>query len=112
MANNPEKAEIARLRKIYKTLPENQLAVADGLIVQAARLRIALDGLWEDIQEHGFTEMFSQSENTDPYERERPAARQFAQLDKNYQAIIKALNGMLPKETETVNGLELDLNDI
>ena len=91
-----EQAEIARLTEIYKDLPPNQFAVAQGLIVQAARLRARLDMLWEDIVKHGEVEMFSQSERTDPYERERPAARLFTATDKNYQAIIKQLNELTP----------------
>ena len=54
--------EIARLNNIYKDLPPNQYAVAQGLIVQAARLRIRLDTLWEDIRKNGETEKFTQSE--------------------------------------------------
>lgn len=92
-----EESEIKRLTKIYKDLPENQFAVAQGLIVQAARLRVRLDQLWREIQEHGETEMFSQSERTDPYERERPAARLFTATDKNYQSIIKQLNELTPQ---------------
>lgn len=91
-----EKSEIARLKKIYADLPANKLAVAQGLIVQAARLRVRLDQLWTDIQENGATELFSQSEKSEPYERERPAARMFTATDKNYQSIIKQLNELTP----------------
>ena len=90
------KKEIKRLDKIYAGLPPNQYAVAQGLIVQAARLRVRLDELWADITQNGETEMFTQSAQTDPYERERPAARLFTSTDKNYQAIIKQLNEMTP----------------
>ena len=91
-----EKKEIERLTKIYMHLPPNQFAVAEGLIVQAARLRVSLDDLWKDIKKNGRTEMFSQSENAQPYERERPAAKQFVATDKNYQAIMKQLNEICP----------------
>lgn len=91
-----EQSEIKRLTKIYKNLPPNQFQVAQGLIVQAARLRVRLDQLWDDIQKNGETELFSQSEKTDPYERERPAARLFTATDKNYQSIIKQLNDLTP----------------
>lgn len=93
---DPVKAEILRLTRIFKTLPPNQFKVAQGLIVQAARLRVRLDALWEDIQENGETEMFSQSEKTEPYERERPAARLFVSTDKNYQSVIKQLLELTP----------------
>ncbi len=88
--------EINRLKRIYASLPKNQRAVAQGLIVQAARLRISLDDLWEDIEKNGRTEMFSQSADAEPYQRERPAAKQFVAVDKNYQAIIKQLNDICP----------------
>lgn len=91
-----EESEIARLKRIYKNLPPNEFAVAQGLIVQAARLRVRLNQLWADIQENGETEMFSQSANTEPYQRERPSARLFTATDKNYQSIIKQLNELTP----------------
>ena len=65
-----EKTEIERLRRIYQDLPPNQYAVADGLIVQAARLRVLLDKLWKDLRRNGETEL--------------------------YQAIIKQLNELTP----------------
>lgn len=87
--------------QIYSNLPKNRLAVAEGLIRQAARLRARLDMLWEDLQENGETESFTQSEKTDPYERERPASRTFTATDKSYQSIIKQLNEMCPETDET-----------
>ena len=92
--------EEARLRHVYRGLPAQQAAVADGLIVEAARLRVRLDMLWQDILEKGETEMFSQSPNTEPYERERPAARLFNTTDNNYRNVIKQLNGLLSSCTE------------
>ena len=90
------KKEIRRLERVYRQLPENQFIVAKGLIEQAARLKVRLDVLWADIVEHGEIEMFSQSDKTDPYERERPSARLFTATDKNYQAVIKQLNELTP----------------
>lgn len=101
-----EKSETARLKRLYRDLPKNRKEVAQGLIVQAARLRVRLNYLNEDIEANGLTEMFSQSEKTEPYERERPAAALFIKLDKNYQAIIKQLTDMLP-EGSVINDKEL-----
>ncbi len=95
--------ERARLMDIYSTLPPKKLKVAQGLIEQAARLRVRLDRLWADIEEHGEVEMFSQSEKTDPYERERPVARLFTTTDKNYQSIIKQLADMVPNDDAAVS---------
>ena len=107
-----ESDEVARLLKLYEGLPPKQLALAEGLIIQAARLRVRLDKLWLELQEKGETEWFTQSDKTDPYERERPASRTFTATDKSYQSIIKQLNDMLPADTEKADKLELNLNDV
>lgn len=91
-----EAAEFRRLMKIFKHLPPAKLAVAQGLIRQAARQRERLDNLWEDLQTNGEVEMFSQSENSKPYARERPAAKNFRDTDKAYQSIIKQLCDLAP----------------
>ena len=93
-----ENSEIKRLTEIYKGLPPKQFALAQGLIAEAAGLRVRLAKLWEDLTENGEVEMFSQSENTDPYERERPASRIYTATNKSYQSIIKQLNDMIPKD--------------
>lgn len=99
-----ENSEIKRLTEIYKGLPPKQFALAQGLIAEAARLRVRLDKLWTDLMENGEVEMFSQSENTDPYERERPASRIYTATNKSYQSIIKQLNDMIPKDADIAAG--------
>ena len=95
-----ETGEIKRLSGIYSNLQPKQKQLAEGLIVQAARLRVRLDALNADISENGLTELFQQSDKVDPYTRERPEAALFVKLDKNYQAIIRQLNEMLPPEED------------
>ena len=90
-----EELEIARLSSIYDNLPPRELALAQGLIVQAARIRVQLDELTADIAKNGLLELFRQSDKVEPYTRERPAAQLFAKLDKNYQTVINQLNGMI-----------------
>jgi hypothetical protein len=51
-----------------------------------------------DIIENGCVEMFSQTDKAEPYERERPVARLYNTMNKNYQSIIKQLSDLLPKE--------------
>lgn len=111
-ALTPEQKEIRRLNRIYQGLPPKQLAIAQGLIIEAARLRARLDYLWEDLQEKGETELFSQSKDTPPYERERPASRTYTATNKSYQAIIKQLNDMVPpEEPEKKSRLEMMMDD-
>jgi hypothetical protein len=104
-------AEIERLTAIYQELPPKQFALAQGLIAEAARLRVRCNKLWEDLQENGEVELFSQGDQ-DPYERERPSSRIYTAANKSYQSIIKQLNDMIPKDVETVGGLELNLDDV
>ncbi len=92
--------EVKRLNRIYKDIDKDKKAIIDGLINRAAYMRIALED-WEiDILENGITEMFTQSEKTDPYERERPVARLYNTMNANYQKIIKQLSDLLPKEEQ------------
>ena len=103
--------EIERLTEIYQGLPPKQFALAQGLIAEAARLRVRCNMLWDDLQEKGEVELFSQGDQ-DPYERERPSSRIYTAANKSYQSIIKQLNDMIPAETQTVGGLELNLDDV
>lgn len=96
----PEQAEINRLTVLYQDLPPKKFALAQGLIQQAARLKVRLDLLWKDIEENGEYEWFTQSDKTEPYQRERPSSRTFTATDKNYQAIMRQLNDLLPVEKE------------
>lgn len=88
--------EELRLREVYDAIPARQMKVVDGLIAQAARMRIQLDDLAADLAEHGLTEMFQQSERVAPYSRERPEAAVFAKLDKNYQQMMRQLIDLIP----------------
>lgn len=92
--------EQKRLSSIFKDIPDSKMKVAEGLIMQAARLRILLDDAWLDIQENGDYELFTQSEHTPSYERERPVAKHFNQRDGSYQKIILQLSKMLPDDVE------------
>lgn len=113
MANKEitEKSEIARLTKIYKNLPPHKFKVVQGLIAEAARLRVLLNVLWEDIDENGTTEMFSQSKDAEKYERERPQAKQYIAANKSYLAIIKQLSEIAPESVGKGKLDKLGLND-
>ncbi|MCU5095046.1 hypothetical protein [Bacillus wiedmannii] len=91
------KKEINRLKRIYKDMPKDTLLVVEGLIVEAADLRVRLEDIRKDLDEKGYDEMFSQSENQEPYERERPQARRYISMNKNYQSIMKQLGDYVPK---------------
>ena len=95
---NREQIEYDRLSLLYQRIPANKRELVDGLIVQAARLRVSLDDLWEDIQKNGNTEMFKQANDGVEFPRERPESKIFAVRDKSYLAIIKKLDELLPAQ--------------
>jgi len=91
-----EDAEYQRLSALYQTIPPNKRALVEGLLWQAARLRVSLDDLYEDIRKNGNTEMFKQANDGVEFPRERPESKIFATRDKSYLAIIKKLDELLP----------------
>jgi hypothetical protein len=94
------KKEEKRLRSFYKNIEKNKMGLADGLIVRAAYMRITLEDYEKDLDKDGYVELFSQSENLEPYERERPVARLYNSSNANYQKIMKQLFDLLPKEVQ------------
>lgn len=90
--------EEKRLRESYKELPEDLMRVADGLIRRAAFMRVTLEEYELDLSDKGYVEMFSQSKEAKPYERERPVARLYGTMNKNYQSIIKQLADLIPEK--------------
>jgi len=95
--NDRIKKEQNRLKKLYKDIEPKRKALAQPLIERAAFMLIQAQDLEMDLSENGFFEQFSQG-NQEPYERERPAARVYNQLNGGYQKIMKQLTDLLPKE--------------
>ena len=60
-------------------------------------MRVTLEDYEKDLDENGYVEKFTQSEKMEPYERERPVARLYNTMNKNYQSIIKQLTDLIPK---------------
>ena len=93
--------EEKRLKKVYENIQKDK-AIIDGLIQRAAYMRITLEDFEKDIDTLGYVELFSQSDRMDPYERERPVARLYNTMNKNYQSIVKQLSDLVPKHEAKV----------
>ena len=91
------KKEKNRLIGLFKGIDETKKKTVLGLIDRASFLRVLLEELEADINQHGAVELFSQGDQ-EPYDRARPQGQAYQTLNKNYQAIIKQLDGMLPVE--------------
>ncbi|WP_025728411.1 helix-turn-helix domain-containing protein [Atopobacter phocae] len=88
--------ETERLSQLLDEIPQKNKKLAEGLIVQAARLRILLDDNWKDILENGEYEKFRQSDKQEPYDRKRPIVENYDNRDRTYKEVIKQLTDLLP----------------
>lgn len=104
-----EAAEFKRLAELYKNIAPNKRQLVDGLLHQAARLKVSLDILWADIEKKGETEVFRQGK--DEFKRERPESKVFTARDRAYASIIKQLNELLPAQGATSKLSALDDED-
>lgn len=95
--------EERRLLQIFRAIEEKRKKTVLGLIRRAAFMRISCEDLEDELNEHGFTEEFSQG-NQEPYLRERPNAKIYATMNAGYQKIVKQLTDLLPKEDAEKKG--------
>jgi len=105
--------EIKRLIDIFKKMPKDRYATLEGIIEEAANIRITMQDMRKELDKTGWVDMFQQSIDVDPYERARPLANQYNSLNKNYQNLMKMLKDSLPKEeaTEQGDGFDNFIND-
>ena len=92
--------EYRRLKGLCCELTNQKKAMADSQMQRAAFMRIALEELEEIIKKDGTLDIFEQGNYS--YNREHPALKSYNTTIKNYTAIIKQLNDMLPQEAERV----------
>ena len=92
--------EYRRLKGLFCELTDQKKAMADSQMQRAAFMRIALEELEEIIKKDGTLDIFEQGNYS--YNREHPALKSYNTTIKNYTAIIKQLNDMLPQEAERV----------
>lgn len=90
------KQEINRLKKIYKEFPKDKVKVLEGLIYNAAFMKVALKDLRDDLMQNGLTELFEQGEQA--FNRERPEAKQYTTFIQRYSQVMKQLIDLLPPE--------------
>lgn len=106
-----ESKELDVLALVFHDLDDELLALNASLIKQAARLKALCDYLWLDIVQNGTVELFTQSEKTPPYERERASAKQYERYSKVYNSTIKQLLDLLPEDKKEDAAAITALND-
>lgn len=90
------KSEINRLKKIYKDFPKDKVKVLEGLIQEAAFMKISLEEMREDLLTNGLTELFEQGSQR--FDRERPQVKIYTTFMQRYSGVMKQLIDLLPAE--------------
>lgn len=98
------KKELNRLKKIFAALPEDAKRVADGLIHEAAFMRVTLEETRAVIDREGVIERFEQGKQR--FLREHPATKVYTALINRYQGVMKQLIDLLPDEEKTKQGVD------
>jgi hypothetical protein len=90
------KAEFNRINKIYKELPKEKIKILEGLIDEAAFMKITLKGLRNTLHEEGVTELFEQGEQK--IIRRHPCMDIYTTMVNRYSIIMKQLIDLFPPE--------------
>src|SRR5690606_5595042 len=88
------KREEARLKKIFADLPEDRRRIAEGLVKEAAFMRVTLEETRAVIDRDGVIERFEQGAQR--FLREHPATKVYAAMINRYSAVVKQLIDLLP----------------
>lgn len=93
-------AELRKLKRIFKEVPENKKKVVEKLMDNAAFMAEQLELLQEDIKEKGYISEYQNGENQWGTKK-APEIEIYTATIKNYSNIIKQLLELLP-ETEEI----------
>ena|SRR5690606_8769598 len=88
------KRELARLRRIFKNIPEDKRQLVEGLIQEAAFMRATLEEARAIIDRDGVIENFEQGAQR--FLREHPATKVYASMVNRYTTVCNRLLELLP----------------
>lgn len=92
------KQEINKIKKIYKDFPKDKTKVIEGLINEAAFIKVSLEDTRTDLIKNGLTELFEQGEQS--FNRERPEVKIYTTFMQRYTGVMKQLLDLLPIEVK------------
>lgn len=88
--------ELSRIKAWYSEIDENQLAMIEPLLQNAAFMRCTLDDLQDDINNSGATDSYQNGENQHGM-KQAAALQAYNSLLKNYVTTVKVLASYLPR---------------
>ena len=89
------KQEVSRLKKICKDLGKGRIKMVEGLINEAAFMKITLEETRQTLIEEGTTEVFKQG--SQEFTRKTPALDVYTTLINKYSTIMKQIIDLLPE---------------
>jgi len=88
------KKEMLKLRRLFKNLPKDKMKAADGLIQEAAFMKVTLEETRHVIDQEGILEKFEQG--AQKFLREHPATKVYNTMINRYATVCKQLFDMVP----------------
>ncbi len=88
------KKEVRKLRRLFKPLPNDKRKATEGLIQEAAFMKVTLEEARYIIDQEGILELFEQG--TQRFLREHPATKVYNTMINRYAAVCKQLFDMIP----------------
>ena len=95
------KQEINRVKKLYKDIAKEKAKVIEGLISEAAFMKLSLEELREDLFKNGMIETYIQyykDGTSQAINRERPEVKIYTTLIQRYSNVMKQLIDYMPVE--------------
>ena len=96
--------EYERIKALFDGVDEKQLALVDGTIWEAARLRVELNQLHKIVQQTGLLKLHPENP---AMQKELPVSRMIVKVRANYLNYIAKLSGVLGRSVdEDEDGLD------
>ena len=89
--------EYKRIKALFDGVDEKQLALVDGALWEAARLRVELDRLNEIVRQTGLVKVHPDNLGM---QKELPVSRMIIKVRANYLNYIAKLSGVLGKSID------------
>lgn len=102
-------ADMNRLRKEIKTVPDSRLGLANTLFDELVFMAATLDKLKAQINSEGVTTMFQQGAQC--FLKEHPALKSYNTTIQRFCLVAKQLNDLIPAAAVNIDELDKFIND-
>lgn len=104
------KQEIDELNKLFRDVPKEKMKLTEGLIQNAAFMRVTLEELQREVVEKGACIQYTSGNGFETI-KDNPAQKAYTTMVSRYTQIISQLQNMLPATSSSNDDLLDFLND-